>query len=83
MPPRPNIASQLTSLQYNVAALHSLLGGTPEERERFFEIHKGITSVAVWESLVKQLDEVSDQVAQAQVAVQTAVKAVGAEARVG
>ena len=83
MPPRPNIASQLTALQYNVGALYSLLGGTPDERERFFEIHKGITSIAVWESLTKQLDEVSDQVTQAQAAVQNAVKAVGVESRVG
>ena len=42
----PNIDSQITALQYNLGALYSLLGGSSEERQRFFEIHKGITSVA-------------------------------------
>jgi hypothetical protein len=83
MPPRPNIASQLTALQYNVGSLYSLLGGTPDERERFFEIHKGITTPAVFEQLVKELSEVNDQISQTQVSLQAALKSVAVEAQVG
>ena len=63
----PNIDSQITALQYNVGALCALLGGSSEERQRFFEIHKGITTPAVFERLVKgELDQINDQVIQTQ-----------------
>ena len=58
----PNIDSQITALQYNLGALYSLLGGSSEERQRFFEIHKGITSVATFERLAKELEQINDQV---------------------
>jgi hypothetical protein len=77
----PNIDSQITALQYNVGALYSLLGGSSEERQRFFEIHKGITTPAVFERLVKELDQINDQVIQTQASIQAALKSVGAEAQ--
>ncbi len=80
---QPNIDRQISALQFNAAALYSLLGGTPEERRRFFEIHKGITTPAVFEQLVKQLGEVNDQIAQTQVSLQAALKSVSVEAQVG
>lgn len=78
---QPNIDRQITALQFNAGALYSLLGGTPEERRRFFEIHKGITTPAVFEQLAKQLGEVNDQIAQTQVALQGALKNVAVEAQ--
>ena len=77
----PNIDSQITALQYNLGALFSLLGGSSEERQRFFEIHKGITTPAVFERLVKELEQINDQVIETQVAVQSVLKSVGAEAQ--
>ena len=77
----PNIDSQITALQYNLGALFSLLGGSSEERQRFFEIHKGITTPATFERLVKELEQINDQVAETQVAVQSVLKSVGAEAQ--
>ena len=77
----PNIDSQITALQYNVGALYSLLGGSSEERQRFFEIHKGITTPAVFERLAKELEQINDQVVQTQASVQSVLKSVGAEAQ--
>ena len=77
----PNIDSQITALQYNLGALYSLLGGSSEERQRFFEIHKGITTPAVFERLAKELESINDQVIQTQTSVQSVLKAVGAEAQ--
>ena len=78
----PNIDSQITALQFNLGSLHSLLGGTSEERQRFFEIHKGITTPAVFEQLVSQLESVNEQVIETQNSVQSVLKSVGAEAQV-
>ena len=77
----PNIDSQITALQYNLGALYSLLGGSSEERQRFFEIHKGITSVATFVRLAKELEQINDQVTETQVSVQSVLKSVGAEAQ--
>jgi hypothetical protein len=78
----PNIDSQITALQFNLGALYSLLGGSSEERRRFFEIHKGITSVAIFERLAKDLESVNDQVIETQSAVQSVLKSVSAEVQV-
>ena len=77
----PNIDSQITALQYNLGALYSLLGGSSEERKRFFEIHKGITTPAVFERLATELESINDQVTETQVSVQSVLKSVGAEAQ--
>ena len=77
----PNIDSQITALQYNLGALYSLLGGSSEERQRFFEIHKGITTPAVFERLAKELEQINDQVIETQTSVQSVLKSVGAEAQ--
>ena len=77
----PNIDSQITALQCNLGALYSLLGGSSEERQRFFEIHKGITTPAVFERLAKELEQINDQVIETQTSVQSVLKAVGAEAQ--
>lgn len=44
--PQLRIDDSIRGLQLSIEGLLKLLGGTPEERERFWEIVKGITSVA-------------------------------------
>jgi RecJ-like exonuclease len=44
MPPAKRIRTR--ALQLNIEGLLKLLGGTPDERERFWEILKGITTPA-------------------------------------
>jgi hypothetical protein len=40
------IEKEMRGVELNVEGLLKLLGGTPEQRERFWEIFKGITSLA-------------------------------------
>ncbi len=78
----PNLDSQITALQFNVGALHALLGGSAKERRRFFEIHKGITTPAVFEVLAKELEQVNAQIAETQLAVKGALTNISLEAGV-
>jgi hypothetical protein len=45
MPP-PNLEKEIGALQLSTTGLLRLLGGSEEDRERFWEIMKGITSRA-------------------------------------
>ncbi len=78
----PNIDSQITALQYNLGALYSLLGGSSEERQRFFEIHKGITIVGRPSSgWPRSSSRSTTRSSETQVSVQSVLKSVGAEAQ--
>lgn len=45
MPP-PHLEREIEALQLNMEGLLKLLGGTEDDRERFFEIMKGLTTPA-------------------------------------
>jgi hypothetical protein len=53
---------RVRALQLNVEGLLKLLGGTPDERLRFWEILKGITTPAEFRVAAKQLDKMQDLV---------------------
>lgn len=78
----PTLDSQITALQFNAGALYALLGGSSEERRRFFDIHKGLTSVATFETLGKELEQVNSQIAETHVAVLGALRNISLEAGV-
>lgn len=63
-----NLKVKVRNLQLNTEALLKLLGGNEADRERFWEILKGITTPAV-ASLVEQEIESLDQ--QVKLATQT------------
>ena len=42
----PSLDKEIHALELSIEGLLKLLGGTPDQRERFYEIFKGITSVA-------------------------------------
>ena len=48
---------KVRAVQLNLEALLKLLGGTPEERLRFWEIVKGITTPAQFRVVAGQLDK--------------------------
>jgi hypothetical protein len=52
---------RVTALQRDFESLLKLLGGTPEERLRFWEIVKGITSVAVSHLVDAELGAIEGQ----------------------
>jgi len=55
------------ALRLNVEGLFKLLGGTPDERERFWEILKGITTPAEYQLVSQQIDTLQGLVNQVQV----------------
>jgi hypothetical protein len=55
---------KVAATQRNLESLLKLLGGTPEERLRFWEIVKGITTPAQFNAATKQLAKMEAQVAQ-------------------
>lgn len=55
------------ALQLNVEGLFKLLGGTPDERIRFWEILKGITTPAEHQLVSQQLEIMQGLVNQVQV----------------
>ena len=59
MPPDPK---KIKALQLNLEGLLKLLGGTAEDRQRFFEIHKGITTPIEVRLINSQLDALATQV---------------------
>ncbi len=52
------------ALQLNIEGLFKLLGGTAAERERFWEIRKGITSVVEFAVINRQLESMAVLVKQ-------------------
>ena len=65
----PNKA-KVTALQRNAASLLKLLGGTADERQRFWEIFKGITTPVEVALIDQQMGALADQVGQINAAVQ-------------
>ena len=53
---------KVSAVQRDLESLLKLLGGTPDERLRFWEIVKGITTPAQFRLATKQLDKIQTQV---------------------
>ena len=58
MPPDPK---KVKALQLNVEGLFRLLGGSPDERMRFWEIIKGITTPVELRLINAQIDALAAQ----------------------
>src|SRR5437016_9098797 len=54
-----NLKVRVDAVQLNLEALLKLLGGTADDRERFFEIILGITSLAVFSLVEADLENIS------------------------
>lgn len=52
---------RVTALQRDFESLLKLLGGTPEERLRFWEIVKGVTTPAVFKVVEAELEAIEGQ----------------------
>jgi hypothetical protein len=74
MPPDPK---KIRALQLNIEGLLKLLGGTPEDRQRFFEIHNGVTTPMEVRLINAQLDALANQTK----AIQTGAKALQTSAQ--
>lgn len=61
MPPIKTIAAQRS-----LESLLKLLGGTAEERLRFWEILKGITTPAQWKAATNQITKIQTQLEKTQ-----------------
>lgn len=59
------------ALQLNVEGLFKLLGGTPDERLRFWEILKGITTPAEFRLVNQQLEIMQSLINQVQASAKT------------
>jgi hypothetical protein len=55
-------ALKVGAVQRDLESLIKLLGGTPDERLRFWEIIKGITTPAQFKLASKQLEKIQAQV---------------------
>lgn len=60
------LKTKVTAVQRNAGALLKLLGGTDDERLRFWEIVKGITTPAELLMVDQQLDAMQVQLTQLQ-----------------
>lgn len=65
----PPSKRNVDALQRNAASLFKLLGGTADERLRFWEIFKGITTPAEVALIDQQLGALGTQVSQINAAV--------------
>jgi hypothetical protein len=63
-------------LQLNTEGLLKLLGGTPDDRLRFWEILKGITTPAQAVLIDKQIGALATSIKQAQVKAQALGKSI-------
>jgi hypothetical protein len=68
MPPAKRLKTR--ALQLNVEGLFKLLGGTPDERLRFWEILKGITTPAEYRLVNQQIKTLQVLVNQVQAGAQ-------------
>jgi hypothetical protein len=77
MPPNPeDLKHRVEALQSNIAGLFKLLGShDPDERLRFWEILKGITTPAEFRLVEHQLGAINALVTQAEVSTKTLVDA--------
>jgi hypothetical protein len=85
MPPNPNdLKHRVDALQLNLAGLFKLLGSNdPDERLRFWEIFKGITSVAEFTLIEHQLGAINALVTQAEVSTKTLMDAARVAGKAG
>jgi hypothetical protein len=60
----PNLNAKVRAVQLNIEGLLKLLGGTEDERLRFWEIIKGITTPAQFRVATRQLEKTQDLVTQ-------------------
>lgn len=60
----PNLNSKVRAVQLNIEGLLKLLGGTEDERLRFWEILKGITTPAQFNVASRQLTKMQTLVTQ-------------------
>ena len=65
------MTAKARALQLNVEGLFKLLGGTPDERLRFWEILKGITTPIELRLVTSQLDVLQGLVNQVQASAKT------------
>lgn len=65
-----SLGSRVMSLQYNAAGLLSLLGGDEDDRRRFLEIWKGITTPAEFVVVESMFDGLNRQIQGVQQNVQ-------------
>jgi hypothetical protein len=77
MPPTNVLKSKVRALQLNTEGLLRLLGGSSADKQRFWEILKGITTPAEHRLVVSELDNMVAAVKNAQ----AAAKAVAAAAK--
>jgi hypothetical protein len=66
-----DLSRKVDALQLNIEGLLKLLGGTSADRLRFWEILKGITSVAEFDLVGQHLDATSNLLKQAQTNVKS------------
>ena len=74
------IDKKVKALQLDTEGLLKLLGGTPDDRFRFWEILKGITTPRQEVLVNQELDAVQDALKQAQVGVKALQKVAKATA---
>lgn len=71
MPDTLKLKSKVQALQLNTEGLLKLLGGGSDDRLRFWEILKGITTPAEFRLVAHQLDAMQTLVKQVQVSAKT------------
>lgn len=81
MPPTQALQSKVRALQLNTEGLLKLLGGSSDDRSRFWEILKGITTPAEFRLVNSELDNMVAGVKQAQVAAKAVAAAASQIAR--
>ena len=77
MPP-PDLTTKVFELQLNAGALLALLGGDAEQRLRWWEIRKGITTPAQWREIHSSLEVVNEGLLKAQEGMREALRGVAA-----
>jgi hypothetical protein len=81
MPPTQPLKSKVRALQLNTEGLLKLLGGSSDDRSRFWEILKGITTPAEFRLVNSELDNMVAGVKQAQAAAKAVAAAASQIAR--
>lgn len=76
-----NFDPKTRAVQLSVEALFKLLGGTPEDRLRFWEFKKGITSRAENELVNHQIETIAGQLKQVALSAKALQKTAGTIAK--
>lgn len=75
MPDTRDLEARVIKLQCNTAALLSLLGGDDDDKLRYWEILKGITSPAEFRLVVQGIDTMQAQLDQIEITARGIEKA--------